>query len=440
VSMFIASDRKWIRMWRGLCQERCEHSCDECCLTDSEQKTNVEWYVDYFRLIKMHGREVVHNEEFQNKCMRTHERVTAQSELEGEAKEKEGCLHPPITGAIPPSNFSQDPLHIGCRGGEKMCRVIHSLAEDMTDENGNNIGPQTLVLCNEWAEECNIDVDFVEDEACKLIGESVHRFIATYPIVLLHVGCDEHSEVYEMFTIITDMMRVCAASEPMADQELTSVIARWPMNCIRFLNLCKSTGFPQLVGSGLHMLLSHAFLTLTLRGSVSLFHSMQAHEHANKTDIKRGFHHTGMGGGKGIKQNGEASRTWQESMAHRWWHKVALSYLSMKTGKIMLRNSRPGTNTRDKKGNLKVKTENVKLIRTGSPQQLPLEGMEFPELELPPPADSSSGTDSDPELEEPDDTDCTPHQQMEACVDQDGSCNTSQASEDESDYTDDVCE
>ena len=110
-----------------------------------------------------------------------------------------------------------------------MCRVIHSLAEDMTDENGNNIGPQTLVLCNEWAEECNIDVDFVEDEACKLIGESVHRFIATYPIVLLHVGCDEHSEVYEMFTIITDMMRVCAASEPMADQELTSVIARWPM-------------------------------------------------------------------------------------------------------------------------------------------------------------------------------------------------------------------
>lgn len=106
----------------------------------------------------------------------------------------------------------------------------------------------------------------------------------------------------------------------------------------------------------------------------------------------------------------------------------------------MLRNSRPGTNTRDKKGNLKVKTENVKLIRTGSPQQLPLEDMEFPELELPPPADSSSGTDSDPELEEPDDTDCTPHQQMEACVDQDGSCNTSQASEDESDYTDDVCE
>ena len=106
----------------------------------------------------------------------------------------------------------------------------------------------------------------------------------------------------------------------------------------------------------------------------------------------------------------------------------------------MLRNSRPGTNTRDKKGNLKVKTENVKLIRTGSPQQLPLEDMEFPELELPPPADSSSGTDSDPEEEDaPADTACKPREEMDEYEDQDHSCNTSQASEEE-DYDDDMCE
>ena len=43
VVFYMAADRKWVRMWMGLCQERCNNSCDYCELDDCKQKSDINW-------------------------------------------------------------------------------------------------------------------------------------------------------------------------------------------------------------------------------------------------------------------------------------------------------------------------------------------------------------------------------------------------------------
>ena len=118
--------------------------------------------------------------------------------------------------------------------------------------------------------------------------------------------------------------RVILASNPKEHPELLGVVRNWPANCIKFLKLCSSSGYPDMVGSTIHGIMSHSYLTLVLRGSAQLFHSMQSQEHFNKTGVKRGFAHSSRREGFSL------------TIHNRSWEKISLTFTDTRTGMLTL--------------------------------------------------------------------------------------------------------